>query len=328
MKQRRNNTRIAIWKFANGVGASDLASKMREQMNSDQELTGADIKGLLAVKLPSEMPRPNRTLDDELEFLDMRNGTIEKDNDEGEKESEHAVFNFFSDIKKYMNVDPAQREQADNEDLVEVATIWDKANSSQMMFPGNASDEADKIYAITKSFLDKEMNSPSSFPNGREIFAAAGVPERTMALTLNVLLITARKGNPNKTQKCAEELKLDLWLANLKTAASLFINEAYLRKIPEDRRVEIGIAGHNMAKLAAKFEDPAGQYQAVRRLVEEGRTSPDAFVQLVRRNLGTIDQPIKKRAARHVDTQVRRANFKSQQRKADLKGFLNANGPN
>jgi hypothetical protein len=193
------------------------------------------------------------------------------------------------------------------------------------MFPGKASDEVNQIYATTKSFLDKEMDSSLSFPNGREIFAAASVPERAIPLALNVLLIAARKGDCDKTQKCAEELKLDLWLRNLKTAASLFTNEAYLRKIPEDRRIQIGIAGHNMAKLAAKFEDPAGQYQALRRLVEEAKNSPNEFIGLVQRNLGNIDNPIKTRAARHFNMQTQRANFKPQQRNTDLKG-LNPNG--
>jgi hypothetical protein len=190
----------------------------------------------------------------------MRNGTTKKDGDNGISQYEPAVFNFFSDLKKCMNDDPAKGKHAGNEQLAELAKIWDKAISTQRMFPGKASYEVNQIYATTKSFLDKEMDSSLSFPNGREIFAAASVPERAIPLALNVLLIAARKGDCDKTQKCAEELKLDLWLRNLKTAASLFTNEAYLRKIPEDRRIQIGIAGHNMAKLAAKFQDPAGQY--------------------------------------------------------------------
>ena len=285
VKLRRNNTRIAIWKFASQVGASDLASTMRDQMNSDQELTGAYIKRLLAAELPSEMQPPKRTLDEELKFLHMRNGAITKDNDVGFTQSEPAVFNYFSDIKKYMNVDPAKREQAGNEHLEELANIWDKAMSTQRMFTGKASNEANQIHALTKSFLDKEMDSPLSFPTGLEIFATASIPERVIDMTLNSLLIAAKKGDREKTKKCAEEFKLDLWLSNLKTAASLFTNEAYLRKIPEDRRIQIGIAGHNMAKLAAKFQDPAGQYQALRRLVEEARKSPDDFILLVQRTL-------------------------------------------
>jgi hypothetical protein len=330
--QRRNNTRIAIWHFANRVGASDLASTMREQMDSNQELTGADIKRLLAVQLPSKLPPPNRSLDDELDFLDMRSGTYEDYDEEGLRVQKDTVFNFSSDLKRHINQLSKEKTPTENEHLDELAKIWDKAMADKIL-SGKASVEAEKIYAVTKSFLDQEMRSPGSFNKGVDIFTVALTPERNMGSTLNALLMSARKGRLDAIEQRGMEFKFDIWLRDLKTVASLFTNQAYLRKIPENKRLQIGIAGQNMANLAKRFEDPAGEFQAMRRLAEYAKKSPGAFTLLVQGKLGAIGRTILEDEARDFDTQfkqdklarlaTRRANLKTQDKISNLKEHFN-----
>lgn len=288
---RRNTACIAIWQFANNVGANALALNMKDQMMNSGELDIARINNMLAASVPSEAAPSDRTLGEDFKSLNVRNGTVDKDNDEGLKETKPAAFNFFSDLKKYMNTGSAASGPLADKRLEELAKVWDKSMSSQSLFAGRSSNEANEIYAITKSFLDKEMNSPSAFPNGLEIFTAACVPERSASLALNELLVAARKGRLKEIEGLAKELKLEIWLQNIKTAAALFTNEAYLRKIPKDKRVKIGIAGSNMAKLAAIFEDPAGPYQSAARLAKYARENPAGFSQLVQKDLGPIEPP-------------------------------------
>lgn len=178
-----------------------------------------------------------------------------------------------------------------------LAKIWNKVEHGIHLIPAKRTAERTHFEEMSYKFSKEIAGHEFVEVNVGETVLGLGVAidrfVNQMLLQFNEIAIQLCK-NPDtnelaklrtKIQNLGAEGRLDEQLGKLEFGAKLLTNDQYLNTLPKDKRVPLGILGVNMANLAEIFRKPGGQYQSLRRVLDDAKINPQGFIDRVKREI-------------------------------------------